>query len=388
MAINDPITAPTHVAEWATDGGADKTAPASPSLGHVVGEKTDFNSSTNYILNNLAAWSKFNLELNAADIAYANIIQDSAYDFGASILTAAHMTYDPLAELWYFSTYRAGACELYSSPTGLGGTWSVAVSRTCSADHNMTPLRSNGTLVAVGLDDGFHMSTSNSISDIAVSPTSTFAYIDEVRDCIYDQDSGRWFVIGVNTAQTSSYLESSADGLTWDSELTFGGSILMTSISHDNLGAGVITTDIASVNYHISGGMTGSWSGATTDPSTYLINTAWSPSLELYIGTTTADRLWFSSTGDVWTDTGLSVYAMYVTPEFTLAHEKSTNECLAFVSPALDSVSFTMMRLGMWSIYPSNYWTDDTTWEGGQGKLIFTHGSYDQLAVSVYGPEE
>ena len=385
MAINDPITPPTHVAEWATDGGADKTIPASPSLGHVVGEKTDFNASTNYILNNLAAWSKFNYELNAADIAYANVDQELTETFGASALTATHMTYDPLADMWYFATYRSGNAELYSSPTGLDGTWSVAVVRTCTADHLMTPLRSNGTYVGIALDDGFHLSTSNSISDIPVSPTSTFNNIDEVTDLVYDAVSGQWFAVGEDTGTGFGWIEKSSDGTTWTNAIGGGVSNRIVSISITPAGGGCVTTDLSTENYYASDA-DGTWSSTITDPAAYLIQTAWSATLELFIATTVSEDLYFSETGQHWENTGLDVYAMFVTPELTLAYEKSTGECLAFVSPAYSRTSFTMARLGKWSMLPSNYWDSDTTWEGGQGKLIFTHGSFDELVVSVYGP--
>ena len=385
MPVNNPVTAPTHLAEWSTGGGSDKTLPTAPTLGHVVGEKADFNSSTNYILNNIAAWSKFNYELNAADIAYNNIEYENAENFGASALTASHMTFDALADKWYHSTSRASATELYDSATGADTTWSVAkTSLPWTADHLITPLRSNGTFVGIAIDDGFHLSTDLTVASLPDVQTAAFTSIDLVRDLIYDASEALWFAAGGNTAGTVGYIESSPDGTTWTVELTAADVIL--SLSSDNAGNGIASSETSTANY-FTADMTGVWSLATTDPASALIQTVWAPSLELFIGVSAADSILFSEDGDNWHDTDLNCLAVYVTPEFVLMQEVTTADAIAFVAPASSRTAYTFARLGTWSPVASNNWNDDTTVECGQGKLIFTHDSTDILAYSHYGPE-
>jgi hypothetical protein len=390
MPVDNPHTPPTHVSTWAADGGADKALPASPTTGHAVGDKTDFNSDLNYVVKNLVDWADFNISVNAARVAFNNVDYNNTENFGVSSLSASHMTYDALADRWYHSARRSSNLEPWDSPTGLDGTWTLGTVLSAATAEDMTPLRSNGTYVGVGIDDEFFLSTDLTVSNLPGTATSTFNAITQVRDLIYDQDSGRWFAVGASSSGTQSVCESSADGSTWVQELVLGGSILMRSISHDNAGGGVITTDTPTVNYYITGGMEGAWSGATTDPATAIYQTVYAPSLGLYIGTDTANSIFFSEDGNNWHDTDLNAGEVFVTDDFVLMGLTSPNRtAYAFTRAALSRTSYTFQDLGFWAVDGNNAWDANTTVEcGSSGKLIFCHGVSDVLATSVYGPTE
>lgn len=400
MPIEPPADA---VIEWATDGGADKAKPSQIEYarGFQTADTTDFNSDLNWALNTISRGAKFVTRLSAPEVALYNMQKVATSPFGAS-LEAWHIRYDELADRWYATTAAlATASDILCWDSADGITWSASKTTSTNAnDQSCTSMWTNGSVCAVaatnhtGPTAEFWVSSDLTVANLAVAAGS-FNNIAFVRDMLYDQDSSRWFVLGVNTAVTTGYIESSGDaGANWTLEHTSTDNL--SCFATDQLGGAIALADDANSKAFVTGGMTGVWAAGTAGPNTsrechYL------PFADMYISVGLPGSMMthpgiFEGVSGGGIDTDYDFDLCIYGNDFTLLEgDAGTRSAdLDFYSMSSSAgkghEDFVIEQFGAPAFSTSNDWDQDTTCSHGQGKIVFLGGTTDDLIVGYYGP--
>jgi len=402
------ITPPDNFIEWATDGGADKAKPSliQYARGFQTADRDEFNSDLGYVNNLTSRWSKFNAQVNAAEIAVRNVTYyESSFPFTAAVgpAQALHIRFDSLAEKWYATSADATtSADIRCFDSDDGITWS-AEKKVVTADANdesCTAIWSNGTVCAMATTEHsgptayMWISTDNTVANLA-KMTGSFNNIAYVTDFLYDQFDSKWYALGRNSALTDGYLESSSNGgASWTVEHSALDNFR--AMATDQLGNAVIRSDDTGLVQYCAtagGGMDGFWfaggTGIAVTRAHYLahldafVSVGVSGSCELHM-------LALISASPFDTDYDFDMCAF---TEDTVIFEGDTGtrstagQFYTLIETARLKDSFNMGLLPSLRSEAGGDCEADTTYSGGQGKLVVTYGALDRIAVLTYGPK-
>jgi hypothetical protein len=396
------ITPPEYTVLFATDGAADVTEPSDVKKGDgfELGDTTDFNAYHNWVLKELTAWSDFHATTLAPYAAHYNKVWTDESPFGTT-LSGLHITWDKQAEKWYAVAIPASTNDevnLHQSDDGI--TWSsahaVSIDSSTPAD-NITPLRSNGSIVGFCAGNDAYFSSDNDVTNIS---TGSFNSTAASRDLIYEPNQGVWVVCGAAPGGTANGIWTSPDGSTWTSRYLVASTDEFRSLAHDGAGNAVCVNEIASRTVYAAD-VTGTWSVATTHAQILPLLVHWCEGSQMFVCNSAGGPIYFSPDGDVWQNVDFNCDMVIPTPTFTYAEvdagldadwNVTESDNIAFTNPIEDASERTGENIKFSYLgasgeqYSFGAPTEAATQEGGQGKIVYTYGSDHKLVYSVYGP--
>jgi hypothetical protein len=376
------------------------------AAGFFSGQTSNFNSDLNYVLNRACGWADFLWRTLAPDTAVRNLRLGTETDpfTGTNPLYGNHVRYDSLAGKWYSIACDAasnGTIRCYDSDDGI--TWSdvTHLSITNTDSQNFGPIYTDGTYCAAAITSetgptpSFWLSSDLTVANLTEVSTS-IGSIEIVRDMLFDQDSGRWFVLGTNDPATTGYVYSSADGVTWTSETSSANNL--TSFATDHTGRAVaIASDSGGLLYCTSG-MTGSWNVGGTAGSSAMRMVRYLPNVNLFAMTDSANSIHLLHNGvslsanpfDTDYDARLCIFSEDVNLFLGEGSTRSNSlEWYSIVS-AQDRNLFNIRSLGYSAWNDAEPWSENMGFEGGAGKLPFSYefgsSSDDRFGLMQYGP--
>jgi len=414
---------PQGLVDWATSG-TNQTKPTNSiqnDSGMVANiAPTDQGGRLNYILNKVAGWAKF-LATTLAPYSFFNnwtVTTQGDVFTATNDVVAYHMRYDDLADRWYCSSIdlaSGGNIRAFDSADGI--TWSpdsnILVSVDCN-DESFTPIYSNGTKCMVlatehsGPTPKVFVSTDNTTANLAAvtSPTWSSTTPAYVRDLLWDPDSSRWFMCGVNSALTTGYIYSSSDdGANWTLEYQSTGNL--SSIATDGNGNGLAVHDDDAQTRYVTGGMTGTWAAGGTGPITANRNVNYSPSTGFFVIIGSGGEIQLVPESDLTsapTDTDWETDMILHSPELTVFQSEAGGVGNAgdwwvllrggrIVTDTEHEDSWRLGYLGNSEMPAAAPASSHTTHGGGKGRFVFVldelfFGTEDVLAYSDYFPNE
>jgi len=399
-----PTNPPKVTTTFATDGGADAATPSSAEIGtgFRANDTTDFNQTLNYSLNRLCGWGDFLGKTLAPDIAARNITWTDIEDpFTAGNATQGlYIRYDDLAETWYASSADASTganIRCFNSDDGI--TWS-AEKKVVSVDgwsDSFSPIYSNGTVCAVAATAvasataKFFVSSDLTVANMSAA-AGAFVAIKHVRDMLWDPDTSKWYVIGLNAGKTQGYLEWSDDnGATWNNVAGFSTTNNPRAFATDGLGFAWCVMDDSTSHRHCTGGMDGTW--LSLSHTAQFTSCTFVPNLNAFIGTDAARSVYIyhrNSFSVAAFDTDYDAKQLLVGGDVNLfigeTFGRSTDWEITSMVEMNGYKFYNLRTLGFIPEEFSGWISGNHKFTGSPSRIVWTYGSLDKLAYTDFGP--
>jgi len=403
-------TPPTeYLSEWgatfpATVGRISPLSVAKQREGYNISEAPG-SAHLNYIYNRIGDWNEVAGRAAAAKMAFRNIdYTDVNPGPTTGIVQGIHIDYFENADHWYISGVDVGG-NVFCNDSADGETWATVVNLVnvgAGSYGDASKVATDGTVCAIAADVGgegvVYTSSDLTVANLGgANAVDTATNFPESSDMVYD--GSLWIFCGRSTTRGNIWTASNPAG-TWTLRKTFTTDADAISLSTD--GAGNSVCSGATETFYSSNGTT--WNTSTT-VAPVANNSAWSPSLGLFVIIENATgEFWTSTNGDVWRDQFLinavpKLYQLAHTPDFFLAWEStavSANGATfaavhAFHTEAINADDYSYQPLGDgWEDALPKVGADFGIFRGGQGKVIFpyhvgTTTSNFKLAIARYG---
>jgi len=348
----------------------------------------------NYIYKTAGAWNKLVSQSLAGRMAMNNVDYTTSQPVwyqGASL----HIEYLPLADMWYGVSVNGTSGNVYIFDSADGVTWSGAKLvgiEAAASGGNTTKVVTNGTIIAIAIDNTCYYSTGLTVATLTLS--STFASIDEVSDMGY-LTSGVWVAAGRDNGTVKGRIERAVSIASWSNEylaLTDANYVYLATDGF-NVCAGTTGTNDDVVD---TTGTATNFVPCTVDPPQAMSHAAYSTSLGAFVGLGAATNfLYTSKTGATWVDHnavgGLpALHQIAHTPDFFIAWGiEASGKSTVYIFPNTlspeDGITYEVYGEAYGNAIPAD--ADNTcVLQGGQGKLLFTYNpSSHYLAIARYG---
>ena len=348
----------------------------------------------NYIYKTAGAWNKLVSQSLAGRMAMNNIDYTTSQPVwyqGASL----HIEYLPLADKWYGTSVNSVSGNVYIFDSADGVTWSGAKLvgiEAAKTGGNTSKVITNGTYIAIAIDNTFYYSTDLTVATLPLS--ATFNTIDEVSDIGY-LNAGVWVAAGRDNGTVKGRIERAVLPNSWSNEylaITDANYVYLATDGF-NVCAGTTGTNDDVVD---TTGTATNFVPCTTDPPQAMSHASYSTSLGAFVGLGAATNyLYTSQTGAVWVDHnavgGLpALHQIAHTPDFFVAWGiEAAGKSTVYIFPNTlspdDGITYEVYGEAYGDAIPAD--ADNTcVLQGGQGKLLYTYNpSYHYLAIARYG---